>query len=242
LLSAADELFTNVNYIAMVRFEAAKQARGLVNRGAINALQVPQYIDAAVKGAFDKGGAAAANDGSPIFKTAYAYAKDTAFKTPLEFGLGGAMQKMKNEHPWLGFITPFIKTPTNIFRAAARMTPGYGAVQYAAEKRWGKLTADQLVRRRGEVILGTAFWGTRHVLHSNGKDDWRRSLKPGREEGATGHGGGSPTAWWSMVVTGASPTSPSPASSQSVQPSRWLPTLRRCGQGAPRPTRRRTSR
>lgn len=168
LLSATDELFTNLNYIAMVRFEATKSGRELIEQGVLRPDQLGVHIDSAVQAAFEKGGAAADNTGAPVFQAAYNYAKDAGFKTPLEFGIGKLLKEAKQHHPWVGFIAPFITTPVNIFRSAIRTSP-LGFIQNAVERSRLNLTPDQIVRRRGEFILGTALWGMVGYWALNGR-------------------------------------------------------------------------
>lgn len=168
LLSATDELFTNLNYIAKIRSEARARAADLVASGVIKANQIGAYIDSIVKSGFDAGGATADANGDPLFAEAYAYAKDLGFKTPLG-KLGESIIKLRNDHPWMNFILPFIKTPVNIFKAAARMTPGVGLAVNALEARSGRYTVEQLARHRGEMVMGMGFWGLAGYLAANGR-------------------------------------------------------------------------
>lgn len=167
LLGAADELFLNLNYLAYIRMEAAKAAKAQVRAGRLSPTDIGAFMAHEVDTAFKEGGAAAGITGGALYRDAYNYAKDVAFKTPLNWGTGDILNKARERHPWLGIIVPFITTPVNIYRSAARMSP-MGPIQYLLEKRYGKLTAEQMTRRRGDVLLGAAFWSGGFYLATSG--------------------------------------------------------------------------
>lgn len=164
VLGAVDEVFQNLNYIAHIRSDAIKQAQNLVEQGLMRADQIEGHVAAHVKNAFRKGGA---NVAAPIYASAYKYAKDVGFKTPLG-RFGESIAKLKRDHPLLGFIIPFVRVPLNITKTAVRMTPGVGFLEYAAEAAGERLTRDQLSRRRGEVIAGIGVWGAAAYAYSQG--------------------------------------------------------------------------
>lgn len=168
VLSATDEFFKNVNYISKIRWDAAKEAKGLVASGQLSPLMVGDHIKKAVHAAFERGGAAVDQYGDAAFKEAYNYAEDAAYQTPLVWGLGARVEKLVRDYPPMRLILPFVSTPVNIYRQAARLSP-LGSLQYLAERRYGQLSPEQLQRRKGEVLMGMAFWSGAIYLVTEGR-------------------------------------------------------------------------
>ena len=44
------------------------------------------------------------------------FAREVNYAEPLMEGLGAAIQRLKYNHPWVGLILPFVRTPTHLFR------------------------------------------------------------------------------------------------------------------------------
>jgi hypothetical protein len=164
-LGATDEFFKQLNFRAMVYARVAGEAAvKFPNDAAARARFIAEEADKAI----DASGRANARV-SATAKDALDYAREAAFQTPLAPGTWGhSLQMLKTKHRALGFIMPFVKTPTNIFRAAWARTPGLNLLQT-------KFREDLLAggRRRqdamGKMTSGLMITGTAASMAAEGR-------------------------------------------------------------------------
>jgi hypothetical protein len=143
--------------------------------GSIPAAQRPaaaaQFVEDFIKESYDSIGGAVTSPLTGTFKhlDAVRFSQSVNFSQDLFYGLGNTLMEAKNKHPWLDLILPFVKAPTNLLRSAARMLPGIGQVQYAIQRRYAPMTRDEILRARGEQLLGSAIAGTAAYLAVSGQ-------------------------------------------------------------------------
>jgi hypothetical protein len=165
LLGGTDEFFKQLNFRAMVYARVAGEAAvKFPNDAAARA----RYIAEESEKAIDASGRAA-HKVSATAKDALDYAREVTFQTPLAPGTWGhSLQMLKTKHRALGFIMPFVKTPTNIFRAAWSRTPGLNLLQT-------KFREDLMAggRRRqdamGKMASGLMITGTAASMAAEGR-------------------------------------------------------------------------
>lgn len=74
-------------------------------------------------------------------------------------GIGTTIEKAKNQHPILQFISPFFRTPINLTKEAVRMTP-FQLTKYASKKYREPKNEVERLKDVGNVILGSLLGGT----------------------------------------------------------------------------------
>lgn len=179
LNASMEEFWGQTAYLAHVRMKAMDHVESTIWN---NPNILPQFKAAAaakeadryVKDAFDNFGRAAGDQAGFVHEDAIEYSKSVNFTTDLVYGYGDSLMKMKNKHPSLDLIIPFIRVPTNLIRTAIRFTPGLGQLQ---EKYLNKMyaqagvsrSADAAMRARGEMVIGAAVWGYAAYLAASGQ-------------------------------------------------------------------------
>ena len=155
LLMTGDEIFKQLNY------------RGRLFSGAIdNTLELgldvgskegKANIKKIFDNGFDKNGKANVVD-NDIAAKALAGARESTFTNGLNdgrfFNIGYASQKFIEQAPYLRFLTPFVRTPTNLWRQFEMRIPVYGAFTKPMRDAWN--TGDP--RARADV-LGRQIFG-----------------------------------------------------------------------------------
>ena len=155
LLMTGDEIFKQLGY------------RGRLFSGAVdNTLELGLDVSskegkANIKkifdNGFDKNGKANVVD-NDIAAKALAGARESTFTNGLNdgrfFNIGYAWQKFIEQAPYLRFLTPFVRTPTNLWRQFETRIPVYGAFTKPMRDAWN--TADP--RARADV-LGRQIFG-----------------------------------------------------------------------------------
>jgi hypothetical protein len=178
---AGEEMWSQLNYLAFIRTKAAEAADTAIWKNA--AVPVGQkeaaalaFVDAYIKDAFDSMGAAKVippNNPRAIPKflheDAVKYAQSVNYTQDLVAGLGQSLTKLKQDHRWMDLIIPFIKAPTNLVRQGIRMTPGLHLLDRRFAKRFLSRNQDEVMRARGELLLGSALWGTAVYLSATGQ-------------------------------------------------------------------------
>lgn len=111
------------------------------------------------------------HDGTLLFhslgmlKRADEVAKKDTFQADLgETGRGA--QAFLTNHPWMQFLVPFFRTPTNILKETWDRTPA-GFVKLAMK--WDKLTPAERIQSLSKATLGTSIMGTMAMLAANGE-------------------------------------------------------------------------
>jgi len=102
---------------------------------------------------------------NPIAAEALQQSRISTFTNTLEDGrllnIGGAWQKFLQKTPYLRFLTPFVRTPTNLWRQFETRIPVYGAFTKPMKDLWR--TGDR--RARAEV-LGRQVFGISAALYA----------------------------------------------------------------------------
>jgi len=162
LLMTGDEIFKQLGY------------RGRLFAGAIdNTLELgldvgskegKANIKKIFDNGFDKNGKANVVD-NDIAAKALAGARESTFTNGLNdgrfFNIGYAWQKFIEEAPYLRFLTPFVRTPTNLWRQFETRIPVYGAFTKPMRDAWN--TGDP--RARADV-LGRQIFGVSAMTYA----------------------------------------------------------------------------
>lgn len=156
MLMTSDEFFKTLNYRSSVRAQSLRLAR---EEGITDPTQLAGRLADDMKAAFNLQGGAT----NP---KALQWARTATFQNPLEYGYGKAWQELIQKHPELRLITPFVRTPVNLFRYAWQRTPILGTFQ-------GQMRAD--IQAGGErralafakQQTGMAMWTGAAILAHN---------------------------------------------------------------------------
>lgn len=187
---AFDESVKTIAYLGHVRAKAISEANDMIANdlpqvmailgrdpkqgltGAEKEAFKVMWMEFKQKMSFDTHGRAqgAINREEGLYDTeAMSFAESVGYSRDLEYGLGKTIQDTVGKHPALGFVLPFVKTPTLIFRQFVNMTPGLGQLQYAYQKRIGYLSESQALQAKGEMVIGGAIWAASGYLAMTGQ-------------------------------------------------------------------------
>ena len=162
LLMSSDELFKQLNYRGRMYANAVDNTLELGLD--ISSKEGRANIDRIFKEGFDKNGMANVKD-NPIAAESLQQARVATFTNSLEDGrllnIGGSWQKFLRNSPYLRFLTPFVRTPTNLWRQFETRIPVYGAFTKPMRDLWR--TGDR--RARAEV-LGRQVFGISAALYA----------------------------------------------------------------------------
>jgi len=162
LLMSSDELFKQLNYRGRLYANAVDNTLELGLD--ISSKEGRANIDRIFKEGFDKNGMANVKD-NPIAAEALQQARVATFTNSLEDGrllnIGGSWQKFLRNSPYLRFLTPFVRTPTNLWRQFETRIPVYGSFTKPMKDLWR--TGDR--RARAEV-LGRQVFGISAALYA----------------------------------------------------------------------------
>lgn len=168
-LGAADEMVKTMRYRAVVAAKASLEAdeRGL----ASGSQAYSDYISTRLDAAFDGEGRGIDPDAlreaqASTFQNDYAKGDDTWLGRQ---GLGAWYANLAADQTWLRIITPFIKTPTNLFRYGVKLTPGLNLLQkeYVNALR-GNAGPEAAARAIGQLSLGAMLAGIGVAMWSKG--------------------------------------------------------------------------
>lgn len=152
VIGAADEAFKMVRYRAVVQAKAHVEADTLGLTGS----KLNDFVSKKLDGAFDDTGRALDKDAfseaqHATFQNDFV-GKDDSWAGPIASGFSN----MAAQSPLIrATITPFIKTPTNLFRYGVKLTPGMNLMQreYWNAIKGAKGEAEQ-VRAIGQMSMG----------------------------------------------------------------------------------------
>jgi hypothetical protein len=168
-LGAADEMVKTMRYRAVVAAKASLEAdeRGL----ASGSQAYSDYISTRLDAAFDGEGRGIDPDAlreaqASTFQNDYAKGDDTWLGRQ---GLGAWYANLAADQTWLRIITPFIKTPTNLFRYGVKLTPGLNLLQkeYVNALR-GNAGPEAAARAIGQLSLGAMLASIGVAMWSKG--------------------------------------------------------------------------
>jgi hypothetical protein len=162
LLMSSDELFKQLNYRGRLFANAIDNTLELGLD--VSSKEGKANIDRIFKEGFDKNGMANVKD-NPIAAESLQQARVATFTNSLEDGrllnIGGSWQKFLRNSPYLRFLTPFVRTPTNLWRQFETRIPVYGSFTKPMKDLWR--TGDR--RARAEV-LGRQVFGISAALYA----------------------------------------------------------------------------
>ena len=162
LLMSSDELFKQLNYRGRLFANAIDNTLELGLD--VSSKEGKANIDRIFKEGFDKNGMANVKD-NPIAAESLQQARVATFTNSLEDGrllnIGGSWQKFLRNSPYLRFLTPFVRTPTNLWRQFETRIPVYGSFTKPMRDLWR--TGDR--RARAEV-LGRQVFGISAALYA----------------------------------------------------------------------------
>lgn len=199
-LMAEDEFFKQLNFRAFAKAEIWEEG----TRAGKTGVQLQKFMDRRFKQITDllmnesKTGKYS-NKTLDLYRRAREFSAQSTFTEQLAEGsLTKGVQNLINQHPYLRQVLPFIRTPANIIKQTAQMTPllkEMGEIPIAGNAlknmKWyqehiAEMTSDNLAvaaRARGKAKLGGVLWGAAGVLAVNNNN-------PNAEVTITG--GGSP--------------------------------------------------
>ena len=162
LLLTSDELFKQFNYRGRLYASAIENTLEL--GFDLGSKEGRANIDKIFKNGFDKNGMANIKDNA-IAAEALQQSRVATFTNSLEdgryFNVGGSIQKFLQKAPYLRFLAPFVRTPTNLWRQFETRIPVYGGFTKPMKDLWR--TGDR--RARAEV-LGRQLFGTSAALYA----------------------------------------------------------------------------
>jgi hypothetical protein len=162
LLLTSDELFKQFNYRGRLYASAIENTLELGLD--VGSKEGRANIDKIFKNGFDKNGMANVKDNA-IAAEALQQSRVATFTNSLEdgryFNVGGSIQKFLQKAPYLRFLAPFVRTPTNLWRQFETRIPVYGGFTKPMRDLWR--TGDR--RARAEV-LGRQLFGTSAALYA----------------------------------------------------------------------------
>ena len=183
-LMAEDEFFKQLNFRAFAKAEIWEEG----TRAGKTGVQLQKFMDRRFKQVTDllmnesKTGKYS-NKTLDLYRRAREFSAQSTFTEQLAEGsLTKSMQTIINQHPYLRQILPFIRTPANILKQTAQMTPflkEMGEIPIAGNAlknmKWyqehvAEMTSDNLAvaaRARGKAKLGGALWAAAGMLAVN---------------------------------------------------------------------------
>ena len=162
LLMAGDEIFKQLNFRGRLYAEALDNS--LENGLKIGSKEYKDNFKKIFDEAFTKTGRANIDE-SDIAARSLEYARVSTFTNTLKGGayidIGGAIQSFLNRAPYLRFLIPFVRTPTNLWRHFEQRIPFFGLFTKQMKDMWrsGSRTA------RAEVV-GRQMMGTATALYA----------------------------------------------------------------------------
>lgn len=158
LLGVLDEGAKVLVYHSVVMSKASMEADALGLKGPA----AKTYMLQKIRDSLDENGAATDMD-------ALHEAQVRTWNNQLMPGtIGNSVQNFKAVHPWVNFIIPFVKTPTNVFRYAWKLTPALNLVQTEyREAIMGVRGATEQASAIGQMSLGALYMGmAAYLVHS----------------------------------------------------------------------------
>tara|TARA_R110000868_G_scaffold166500_1_gene400514 strand:- start:18 stop:3533 length:3516 start_codon:yes stop_codon:yes gene_type:complete len=162
LLMGTDELFKQIIYRGRLYSEAVDNTLELGFK--LGTKEANENIDKVFKNGFDENGMANVKD-NDIAARALENARVGAFQNSLDDGrllnIGKAVESFLKEAPYLRFLAPFIKTPTNLWRNFEQRIPVFGAFTKPMRDMWR--SGD---RRARADVLGRQIFGISATLYA----------------------------------------------------------------------------
>ena len=161
LLMATDEIFKQINYRGRLYAGAVENTLELGFK--VSSKEGKDNIDKIFREGFDKNGMANVKE-NDIATKALEHARVGTFQNRLDdgryFNIGKAVQTFLQEAPYLRFLAPFVRTPTNLWRNFEQRVPVLGAFTKPMRELWK--TGD---RRARADVLGRQLFGISASLY-----------------------------------------------------------------------------
>ena len=159
-LGAVDEFVKTLRYRAVVQAKASVEAA----ERELSGEALRQHIAGRLQRAFD-------DEGRATDKAALQEAQTTTFQQDLLKGTAGAtIQNVRGQHPLLGFVLPFIRTPVNVLRYSHKMTPGLNLLQREYRQMLlGSLGPERQAQAIGQMAIGATFMAVAASHAANGR-------------------------------------------------------------------------
>jgi hypothetical protein len=155
LLMGTDELFKQIIYRGKLYSEAVDNTLEL--KFTLGSKEAKENIDKIFKNGFDENGMANVKD-NDIAARALESARVGTFQNSLDDGrllnIGKAVESFLKEAPYLKFLAPFVRTPTNLWRNVESRIPVLGAFTKPMRELWK--SGD---RRARADVLGRQLFG-----------------------------------------------------------------------------------
>jgi hypothetical protein len=155
LLMGTDELFKQIIYRGKLYSEAVDNTLEL--KFKLGSKEAKENIDKIFKNGFDENGMANVKD-NDIAARALESARVGTFQNSLNDGrllnIGKAVESFLKEAPYLKFLAPFVRTPTNLWRNVESRIPVLGAFTKPMRELWK--SGD---RRARADVLGRQLFG-----------------------------------------------------------------------------------
>jgi hypothetical protein len=155
LLMGTDELFKQIIYRGKLYSEAVDNTLEL--KFKLGSKEAKENIDKIFKNGFDENGMANVKD-NDIAARALESARVGTFQNSLDDGrllnIGKAVESFLKEAPYLKFLAPFVRTPTNLWRNVESRIPVLGAFTKPMRELWK--SGD---RRARADVLGRQLFG-----------------------------------------------------------------------------------
>jgi len=168
----SDELFKQLSYRAHLRLKLMDDAFQKFDIRQTD--EIASYVTENFEAAFD-------SMGKGVVPDSLQYAREITFTEPLKDGWGATIMGMKEKHPAMGLLTPFVRTPTWLFRGfigrslgPATLVPGLGKMVAALNPSLKAFRADFLaggLRRSksvGKMATAATLYGAAVVLANEG--------------------------------------------------------------------------
>ena len=157
LLMAGDEIFKQLNFRG--KLYAAAMDNSLENGYKIGSKEYKQNFKRIFDEAFTKTGRANIDE-SDVAARALEYARVSTFTNTLKGGayidIGGAIQSFLNRAPYLRFLIPFVRTPTNLWRHFEQRIPVLGLFTKQMKDMWNSGSRTARAEVVGRQMMGTA--------------------------------------------------------------------------------------
>lgn len=168
LLGAADEFNKVLRYRAVVAAKASVAADEAGLKAGTQ--EYADYVDRAISSSVDDAGkaldqAALREAQTSVFQQDYIGKEDATFGLNIASHVGNLFAQV----PPFRILVPFIKTPTNLFRYAVKLTPGLNVLQKEYRSMLsGERGPMEQARAMGQAMLGTMLMGTAYTLVRTG--------------------------------------------------------------------------
>ncbi len=165
-LLASDEFFKQMNYRSSIYAELVGEASDLVQSGKLTKEAANKYVHDRLKTAFS-------GDGSARSKRHLEFAREATFTQELGrdgalAGLSRYIQDGTNKYPALKLVLPFVRTPSNIIKAALQRTPIVRRLSSTLNADLASGDPRRIASAQGKLATGSLMWSSAVMAAMNG--------------------------------------------------------------------------